>query len=212
MPYYGITHQPGERFGRLTVLRQDTDGAQRGSLRWLCRCDCGQIRSIRGSDLRNYTRSCGCLIREASSARRTGQFKYGVACRASAEYRIWTGMHQRCRPTNPASALYAARGITICPEWASFERFLADMGARPSPSHSIDRIDNDGPYAPWNCRWATRPEQGRNKRSNHLLTFDGLTLTLTAWSERIGISRETLARRVKLGWPTEQVLTTPVRH
>lgn len=212
MPYHGITHEPGERFGRLTILHKDEDGARYGSVRWVCRCDCGEIRSIRGSSLRYDTRSCGCLTREASSSRMSGRFKYGSAVRTSAEYRIWTGMHQRCRPTNPANASYAKRGITVCSEWTDFARFYADMGPRPSPQHSIDRIDNDGPYSPENCRWATRAEQNRNKRNTLLLTFGGLTLPIVAWSERTGISYEALVKRVKKGWPVERVLTEPMRR
>ncbi|WP_143565689.1 hypothetical protein [Sinorhizobium fredii] len=80
------------------------------------------------------------------------------------EYRVWAGMHQRCNnPKSTRYAKYGGRGIMICERWNSFENFLADMGPRPTPDHSIDRRDNDGNYEPGNCRWATRSEQQQNK-------------------------------------------------
>jgi len=81
------------------------------------------------------------------------------------EYRIWKAMRTRCsNPRQPCWKNYGGRGITVSPEWDSFERFYADMGPRPSPMHSIDRRDNNGPYCAANCGWATRSEQEKNKR------------------------------------------------
>jgi hypothetical protein len=81
------------------------------------------------------------------------------------EYSVWSDMRRRCfTPTHKNYAGYGGRGITVCPRWNSFTTFLADMGPRPSPKHSIDRKDNDGNYEPANCRWATQPEQIRNRR------------------------------------------------
>jgi hypothetical protein len=83
-----------------------------------------------------------------------------------AEYRAWKAMKTRC--TNPNRAdwkNYGGRGISVCERWAtSFENFLADVGPKPSPLHTLDRILNDGSYEPGNCRWATRGEQLKNKR------------------------------------------------
>lgn len=131
------------------------------------------------------------------------------------EYRTWGLMKQRCfNPETPMYQKYGARGIGMCPEWRdSFEAFYRDMGPRPSPTHSIDRIDNEGPYAPWNCRWATKSEQARNRRSTRLFEYAGESLTLAAWSERLGIGRSTLAQRVYVNqWPIERALTEPVRR
>jgi len=94
-------------------------------------------------------------------------------------YRSWQAMRSRCHSlTDPAYARYGGRGIVVCARWSeSFEAFLADMGERPAGT-TLDRIDNDGPYSPENCRWATRTEQGRNRRTNRLLTFNGATKTI----------------------------------
>ncbi len=122
---------------------------------------------------------------------------------------IWMTMRQRCRDTNAKDyARYGGRGIKVCERWESFENFLADMGERPA-GMSIERDDNDGDYTPDNCRWATRSEQQRNRRSNVLLTHDGVTLCVAEWAIRTGINRMTLHTRIDRGWPTDKALTTP---
>lgn len=131
----------------------------------------------------------------------------------SAEYRIWQQMIARCRyPQHPRFADYGGRGITVCDRWfESLTNFIDDMGRRPSEAHSLDRIDNDLGYSPANCRWATREEQGRNRRNNIKLTVDGETAPLSVWAERTGIPYVTLRHRlVKLGWSDEETVRTPV--
>lgn len=129
------------------------------------------------------------------------------------EYRAWQTMRLRCHvPTNAAYPDYGGRGITVCDAWRdSPEAFLRDMGRKPSPAHEIDRIDNDRGYEPGNCRWVTRSENDRNRRSTRLLTHAGETLPLVAWSERTGIAADVIVKRLEAGWPADRALTTPVR-
>jgi len=123
-------------------------------------------------------------------------------------------MKLRCHsPTNTGYYKYGARGIFVCREWReSFEAFYADVGPRPSPLHSLDRIDNSGPYAPWNCRWTDAKTQGRNKRNNILITANGETLCISEWSERLGIHPATLNMRFKAGWAHEDIINRPVQN
>ena len=123
-------------------------------------------------------------------------------------------MKLRCHsPTNTSYYKYGARGIFVCQEWRdSFEAFYAAVGPRPSPIHSLDRIDNNGPYAPWNCRWTDSKTQGRNKRNNILITANGETLCVSEWSERLGIHPATLNMRFKAGWAHQDIIDTPVAH
>jgi hypothetical protein len=128
-------------------------------------------------------------------------------------YSIWCGMKNRCYNRNePTYPYYGGRGITVCEDWRlSFAFFWADMGPRPSPRHSLDRIDNDGPYSPDNCRWATRSEQSGNRRNNITLTHNGETTFAKEWARRVGLSYETLLHRLDRGWSAERALTTPAR-
>ena len=148
----------GVRFGRLVV--ESDSGERSNGIKWRCLCDCGNRKNISGPDLRGgKTRSCGCMRMEKIT-------KHGATPRSgmTLTYRTWRAMKARCAPTAPAHAYYYDRGIGVCARWSEYKAFLADMGHRPSPRHSIDRIDNDKGYEPGNCRWATKSEQERNKR------------------------------------------------
>jgi len=165
-----LIEMAGQKFGRLTVVRRS--GTSRKKAVWHCECDCGQSMETKGTYLRaGITKSCGCLQRELLSERRT---KHGATRKNShwPEYGIWFTMINRCyRPEADSYKYYGARGIYVCDRWrdgegclSGFECFIADMGRRPHANLSIDRINNDGPYAPGNCRWATGAVQRLNQR------------------------------------------------
>lgn len=155
----------GRRFGRLIVVKRAESTAE-GRTLWLCRCDCGKEKVIRGKHLVNGAiRSCGCLHIEVL---REQSLKHGATrgYGKTPEYESWTCMKNRCfNPKRKSFKDYGGRGIRVCARWLnSFENFLADMGRRPGPGYSIDRKNNDGDYEPGNCRWATSEEQNNNRR------------------------------------------------
>lgn len=125
------------------------------------------------------------------------------------EWNVWDSMQQRCtNPRHKSYADYGGRGIRVL--WSSFEEFYADMGLRPSAKHSIDRRDVNGHYCKDNCRWATPSEQGQNKRSNRILTFNGVSQSISLWARQVGITHFTLHARLDRGWSVEKALTTPL--
>jgi hypothetical protein len=196
------------------VILQARGSSPGGKRLVLCRCPCGNEFVAELANVRSgHTRSCGCRRREAARARHQEHGQSRPGAMNAAEYVVWCRMKSRClAPTDGAYPRYGGRGITVCDRWRnSFENFLADVGPRPSPRHTLERIDNDGPYSPENCCWATPKEQGRNKRTNHLLTFQGETRCLTDWAESTGLRVSTLYRRLKNGWSVERTLTTPLQ-
>jgi hypothetical protein len=118
-------------------------------------------------------------------------------------------MIQRClNPRAQQYRNYGARGIRVCERWLeNFENFIQDMGEKPSPQHSLDRIDNHGDYTPENCRWATRKVQARNKRNNHLITAGQETMPISAWAERTGLRKNTIKERLRRGWDPVRAVT-----
>src|SRR3990167_714899 len=201
----------GQIFGRLRVLRPVI---RHRKTHWECICECGRTKAVMSSNLKTgMTQSCGCLQRERAAA---AQHRHGYTRRGhkAPEYVAWANIIGRCEnPNDGHFHLYGARGIHICREWrASFTAFLRDVGRRPSPRHSLDRIDNDGPYSPENCRWTTQKHQCNNTRRSHRVTFKGETHTVTQWAEIVGVQRQTLAHRLRHGWAPDKALTVPVRR
>lgn len=137
---------------------------------------------------------------------------HGESRKGSKEYKAWAGMLSRCRdPNNTAYHNYGGRGIEVCVRWESFERFLEDMGRKPSPLYSLDRIDVDGDYEPDNCRWASKKEQDTNRRQTRRMEMDGEIMCLKDWARKFKIHPDTLAHRLSLGWTLKRALTVPVK-
>lgn len=200
----------GRRFGRLVVNTRG-DNTPQGLAKWLCSCDCGGIAVVRGADLRNgHTRSCGCIYIESAAAIAEKHTKtHGQS--GAAIYAVWRGMLSRCGNTESASyPRYGGRGISVCERWKCFEVFFEDFGkCRPSPRHSIDRIDNDGGYEPGNVRWALPVVQQNNRSNNVTIEFEGVRLSTTQWARRVGITGAALAWRIANGWPIHLALREP---
>lgn len=198
------TDLSGLVFGRLVVISSSSE-QKRGHRFWLCRCECGVERLVRGDWLRRGAcTSCGC---------NQGRPTHGGG--RTRLYAVWASMRARCeRPSDTAYKAYGARGIKVCERWAtSFAAFRDDMGPQPTSAHSVDRIDNDGPYAPWNCRWATRAQQLRNTRRNVFLTVFGERKPLIDWAAdpRCVVSYGVLCQRVRSGMGALEALTAKRR-
>jgi hypothetical protein len=154
----------GRRVGRWAVLRRN-GSTSNGNAAWHCRCDCGNERTVASTSLvEAVSLSCGCLAIERT---REANATHGES-KKTPEYETWVGIKKRCTNSRTkAWKYYGGRGITMCDRWfSSYENFLADMGRKPTPKHSIDRINNDGNYEPGNCRWATSLQQNNNRSDN----------------------------------------------
>jgi hypothetical protein len=201
----------GRRFGRWIVLERAPRLPHRMSQNWICRCDCGAEKSVRGRSLViKESTSCGCF-REENKSRLHTKHGHSPTGNYSPTYKSWSAMHARCKYKHFIGAkYYAERGITVCDRWRKFENFLADMGERP-PRTSLDRVDTNGGYEPGNCRWATYKQQGRNRRNVRLIEFNGETLSIPEWAERLGIHMETMRKRFRK-LSVVSALTTPVHE
>lgn len=205
----------GQRFGRLLVLSRAPNGISRGGrskVFWNCICACTKEAVVQSNNLTTgNSQSCGCWQSELTVARQSTH-GHSVRGKMTRTYECWESMIQRC--TNPrckAFSNYGGRGIKVCKRWRdSFEAFLADMGEKPT-GLQIDRIENDGNYEPSNCKWATRKEEARNKRSNRHLTINGETRCLAEWSERSGIKSGTIRERIKAGRDLKSAIFEPLR-
>lgn len=173
---------------------------------WKVRCSCGVEKLMVGGHLaRPDVVSCGHHKNKNTGDRSRTHGKSG-----SPEHWAWKHLRARCEDQSSKDWKdYGGRGITFCERWMSFENFIADVGPRPSPKHSIDRIRVNGNYEPGNVRWATPIQQGRNTRRNVRLTFNGENLCISEWAERIGAKPKSLHNRIKRGWTIEEAITRP---
>ncbi len=160
----------GQRFGRLTVLEKTNKRSASGCVYWKCRCDCGKIKIVNGSALRSGSQqSCGCQRIDFLKSTPIHKTHGGEKERL---YHVWRGMIDRCYyPSHNRYKDYGGRGIFICDEWrhdyAAFREWAMANGYDPEAPRgqcTIDRIDVDGPYAPWNCRWVSMDIQVHNRR------------------------------------------------
>lgn len=207
-----VSDLTGKVVGRLTVICRNgyAPNGKSQETAWLCRCECGNEKTIARSQLvKERIVSCGCKRKEHMGAlnRTHGQSN-------TAEHRIWTNMKTRC--TNKKATgfeHYGGRGIKMCDRWLnSFEAFYKDMGPRPSPDHTIDRIDNNGNYEKSNCRWAVDETQKNNRSDTIFLELNGVKMGAAQWARDRGISYRTIVSRHKLGWTDEEILTRPVNR
>lgn len=203
----------GIRFGKLNVIEYSHTGKDRHPY-YLCKCDCGNVKIIKAKYLKNGdTKSCGCSY---ILSRKLTNFKHGEKYnrKCSTEYGTYLAIKQRCyNKNNPGYKYYGGRGIVMCDEWRnSFNKFLSDVGRKPFPKASIDRIDNNGNYEPGNCRWATKTEQNNNTSSNRAYTFNNKTLNIGQWANLYNIPRETLSYRLNNGMSIGDALTIPIKR
>ena len=198
---YSFKDLTGKQFGKWTVLGRDTSRQSRRVL-WICLCECGTKSSVRADQL-NADRSRCC--KTCGSERTHGMTN-------TPEYSSWDAMKKRCNNPNAEKfPNYGGSGITVCERWKSFENFYADMGPKPSASHSIERKNGSLGYYPENCKWATPGEQARNKRTTVLLTFQGETMCMKDLAVKFGIGASCLRKRLLKGWSIERALTEPVK-
>jgi hypothetical protein len=208
------TLKEDQQVHRWTLLRRAEPAISpsgRKRPQWKCRCHCGteKVNLLKARrSLHGGSRSCGCLAVDIST-------KHGHAAhqKPSAEYLAWLAAKKRCEnPRNASYASYGARGISMCATWSeSFDLFLHDMGHRPGPEYSLDRIDPDGNYEPGNCRWALTTVQARNKRTARWYEFEGQPALLIDIAKFLGISRDrarSLERRGLL--PARRLTVAPV--
>jgi hypothetical protein len=175
----------------------------------ICHCGCGRKTRIANrthlhlGDIAGRPRAY-CKGHNAATHRHT------VDRKPTPTFRIWSAMISRCNRTSDAAyENYGGRGISVCQRWRdSFENFLSDMGERPDDL-SIDRINNDGNYEPGNCKWATREEQARNKRSSHIVIWEGMEMVLKDLSILSEIPNTTLLQRLQRGMTPEQASSLP---
>jgi len=208
----------GTRFGAWTVIGPSTREARRTPggtnyvVRYPCRCDCGTERAVRAFKLLSNSKSCGCQT-AAQRPIAHGENRVGKRTRL---YSTWDGMRQRCsNPRHYQFMLYGGRGITVCPEWSSFQSFQQwALASGHQPGLQIDRIDNDRGYSPDNCRWVTDAQNKRNTSVNQIIEAYGERKCATDWAldPRATVKPGTMVYRMrKLNMAAEEAISSPRR-
>ncbi len=181
----------GQIYGWLTVLKY-AGTTKDGRPLWFVECRCGTKKVVRGGGLQaGSIISCGCSKKQRAPGKTHGLSHLP-------EYRTWQSMKERClKPYATSYGRYGAIGVKVCERWVnSFQSFFDDMGSKPSPKHSIDRWpEKNGNYEKSNCRWATSFEQQNNTRKNNLIVIDGICMSVSQWSRKLGISRHLVVKR-----------------
>jgi hypothetical protein len=202
----------GERYGRLVAIAEIAERSARREVLWRFRCDCGnECSAVSSRVISGRKKSCGCVHRDRMTS--LGRSKATHRLAGTPEHIVWASMIQRCEnPKHRFFDLYGGRGIRVCGRWRrSFADFLADMGLRPSPTHQIDRFpDNDGPYEPGNCRWATPSQQQRNKGTSRLVEYNGVEMPLIEACGKASLPYKIVHGRLRRGWTTERALSEPL--
>jgi hypothetical protein len=176
------------------------DARYRGERLALFLCSCGKrVKTRRQRGLAQQ--SCGCMNQRNKRHGLTG----------SPEYRTWSSMKARCtQPSHHAYANYGGRGIRVCERWnRSFESFLRDMGPRPRPTDTLERINNDGHYGPMNCTWIPRGLQARNRRTTRLIAWRGHSRTIGEWAKLLGLDPSAIRYRLKAGASEVAAISVP---
>ncbi len=201
----------GRKNNKLTVVGiSNLDG--KGRVKLKCICECGKETYVYPYQFSSGTvQSCGCA-KTGHTLESENYKKHGLS--RNKFYKDWQRIKNRCYNKNAHNyERYGGRGIYVCSEWlenaANFIKWA--IGTKPKDGkYTLDRIDNDGPYAPWNCRWATTAEQARNKRSTVMIEYNGEKKCLKDWATEYNMNDETLRTRLKKGWSIECALTQPI--